>query len=101
MSIENHILKYITIHEEASANELQEQIGVSRQMIHRVLHGMLVQGYLQKLGRPPKVFYKLKKTAHNKTSAISLSEQEINFLNQHFLIITETGQRLDGVEAMQ
>jgi len=101
MSIENQIIDYLKSHSEGSANELQENIGVSRQMIHRVLNGMLEQGYLQKLGRPPKVFYRLNKTPVSKATALSLSEDEINFLNDHFLVITETGNRLEGTEAMQ
>ena len=101
MTIENQIIEYLKVHNEASVNELQEQIGVSRQMLHRVLNRMLEEGYLQKLGRPPKVFYRLNQASVSKAIAISLSEDEISFLNEHFLMITETGNRLEGAEAMQ
>lgn len=101
MPIENQIIDYIKSHSEATVNELQEHIGVSRQMIHRVLHQMIEQKYLQKLGRPPKVFYKLNKDPQSKITAISLTENETDFLNEHFLIITETGIRLEGIAAMQ
>ncbi len=101
MSIENQIIDYLKIHSEGSANDLQEYIGVSRQMIHRVLNRMLEQNYLQKLGRPPRVFYRLNLAGAGKQPGISLSEEEIIFLNEHFLVITETGKRLEGPEAMQ
>ncbi len=101
MSIENQIIDYLKTHLEGSANEMQEQIGVSRQMLHRVLSRMLEQGYLQKLGRPPKVFYRINLAPAVKAAVLSFSEEEINFLNEHFLVITETGNRLEGLEAMQ
>jgi len=101
MTIDNQIIDYLNIHTEGTAGELQEQIGVSRQMLHRVLNRMIEQGYLQKLGRPPKVFYRLNKNPATKATDLSLSEDEVNFLNEHFLLITETGNRLEGAEAMQ
>jgi Fe2+ or Zn2+ uptake regulation protein len=101
MTIDNQIIDYLKSHSEGSANELQEHIGVSRQMVHRVLNRMLEQGYLQKLGRPPKVYYRLNQTPVSKAPPLSLSEDEINFLNEHFLIINETGKKLEGAEAMQ
>jgi len=101
MSIENQIIEHLGVHSESSANEMQEQIGVSRQMLHRVLSRMVEQGYLQKLGRPPKVFYRIDKSPTGKAAVISLSEEEINFLNEYFVVITETGKRLEGAEAMQ
>lgn len=101
MSIDNQIVTYLNIHPEGSVNELQEHIGVSRQMLHRVLNRMIEQGYLQKLGRPPKVYYRLNKGSVSKTTPTSFSEDEINFLTEHFLLITETGNRLEGTDAIQ
>ena len=102
MSIENQIIEYLKPNQEASVNELQEQIQVSRQMLHRVLSRMLEEGYLQKLGRAPKVFYRVNETpVAKKSSVLSLSEDEISFLNEHFLLITEMGKRLEGVGAIQ
>jgi hypothetical protein len=102
MYIENQIIEYLKSNQEASVNELQEQIQVSRQMLHRVLNRMLEEGYLQKLGRAPKVFYRINEApAGKKSPLLSLSEDEINFLNEHFLLITEMGDRLEGIGAIQ
>lgn len=101
MTIDNQIINYLKIHTEGTVNELQEQIGVSRQMLHRVLSRMIEQSYLQKLGRPPKVFYRLNQVPVSKATLFSFSDDEINFLNEHFLIITVTGNRMEGVDAMQ
>lgn len=102
MSVDNQIINYLKIHQEVSVNELQEYIPVSRQMLHRVLNRMLEEGLLQKLGKPPKVFYRLIQVSPGKKSKeIILPEDEINFLTEHFLLITETGNRLEGIVAMQ
>ena len=46
MNIENQIIEHIKANQEASVNQLQDQIKVSRQMLHRVLNKMLDEGYL-------------------------------------------------------
>jgi transcriptional antiterminator len=102
MTIENQIISYLKIHQEVSVNELQEHIPVSRQMLHRVLNRMLEEGLLQKLGKAPKVFYRLIQVSPGKKlKEITLPEDEINFLTEHFLLISETGNRLEGIAAMQ
>jgi hypothetical protein len=101
MSIENQIITYLKSDQEASVNELMQHIPVSRQMLHRVLHKMIQDGYLEKIGRPPKVFYRLAANLVTaKKPALHLSDEELAFLDEYFLLITETGQRLQGIEAM-
>ena len=102
MSVEIQIIKYLKAHQEASVTELQEQIQVSRQLLHRVLNRMMEEGFVQKLGRAPKVFYRLAQAKlTGKPAGYDLSEEELIFLNEHFLIVTETGKRLEGIAAMQ
>ena len=98
MSIENQIIKHLKSDYEASVNELLQYIPVSRQMLHRVLSKMIQEGYLEKIGRPPRVFYRL---AGNqmivKSAAHHLSDEELAFLDEYFLLITEKGQPLQGI----
>lgn len=102
MNIDNQVIGYIKQNSEASVADMQEEIGVSRQMLHRILNKLLDEGYIQKIGRAPKVFYRLNPENNNvKSAIITLPEEEIDFLQQYFLIITETGQRLEGAQAMQ
>ncbi len=101
MNIENQIIRYLYEEGEATIIELTEHIGVSRQMLHRVVKRMMEENYLIKLGKPPKVFYKLQKTISAKPAVHLLNETDISFLEEHFLLITETGDRLKGIEAMQ
>ncbi len=102
MNIDNQIIRYLNIVQEAPVSELQEHISVSRQMLHRVLNRMLEEGLVQKLGRAPRVFYRLNKDAPvRKSKEFTLNDDELNFLTEHFLLITETGTRLEGIAALQ
>lgn len=102
MAIDNQIINYLIKASEASVNELQEHIPVSRQMLHRVLNRMQEEGLIQKLGRAPRVFYRLKRdVAGKKIKEFTLTQDELNFLTEHFLLITETGSRLEGIAALQ
>lgn len=102
MNVDNQIIIYLKTAQEASVSELQEHIPVSRQMLHRVLNRMQEEGLIQKLGRAPRVFYRLIRDApEKKTKEFTLTEDELTFLTEHFLLITETGNRLEGIAAMQ
>ena len=103
MTIENQIVEYLKVHQEASVNELQGQIGASRQMLHRILSRMLQEGYLQKLGRAPTVFYRLNRLSATgkEDELVVLKEDELAFLKEHFLQVSERGEKLEGAEAMK
>jgi len=87
---------------EMSVNQIAEQLEVSRQMIHRSLNELVEKRLVEKLGRAPKTYYRIV-DAPKPVSSVSdgVSAEQSKFLNEHFLIITETGNRLEGIEAMQ
>lgn len=102
MSIEIQIVSILSRNPEASVSDLVQQIPVSRQMLHRVLSKMLAEGYIEKIGRAPKVFYRLAKQQPITKSPIpNLSDDELDFLTEHFLVISEMGKQMQGIEAMQ
>lgn len=101
MPFNNQLIKYLSVNGEATIADLVENMNVSRQMLHRVVKKMIEDDYLVKIGTPPKVYYKLKKTPSYTTKEHLLDAREISFLEEHFLLITETGDRLKGIDAMQ
>lgn len=102
MSIDIQILEYLKAANEASINELSEHIPVSRQFLHRIIKKLVQENYLQKLGTAPKVFYKLIPGSLVREEELPLiNNDDQNFLDEHFLVITETGNKLSGVPAMQ
>ena len=81
MNVENQILAYLGRHIEASPKEMTDSLSVSKQIIHRVLSRLIDTGEIEKLGRAPKVFYRLKEKVKTKTAAAN----EINETEQAFL----------------
>jgi len=102
MSIENQIVVYLKQNFEASPVNLAGVIPVSKQMLHRVLKRMIEEDLLEKIGRTPKVYYRLKEKVEKKQAPREdISEEEKLFLNDHFNMFTETGNELDGIEGFE
>lgn len=95
------LLYLIHIKGEMSASQLSDELSISRQMVHRILNELLEENIVQKIGKAPKTFYKLAETILESSAQIDISDVERDFLQKHFLIITERGQRLEGLVAMQ
>lgn len=102
MNVENHILVYLSRHFEASPKEMTESIAVSKQIIHRVLARLIDAGEIEKQGRAPKVYYRLKEKAKTNVSAANeISDTEKAFLQDNFNLFTETGNQLEGIKAFE
>lgn len=102
MNVESQVLVYLSSHFEASPKEMTDSISVSKQIIHRVLAKLIEAGEIEKLGRAPKVFYRLKEKVKTKPApANEISENEKSFLQANFNLFTETGSQLDGIEAFE
>lgn len=100
MNVENQLLVYLSRHFEASPKEMTESIAVSKQIIHRVLARLIDAGEIEKQGRAPKVYYRLKEKAKtNVAAANEISDTEKAFLQDNFNLFTETGNQLEGIEA--
>ena len=99
MSLRSRVISILKTDGEQRASDLAELTGVSRQMIHRVINDLLADKKIIKLGRPPKTFYTLDLTERSSFQS-DLGNEEVDFLESHYLLITETGQKLTGTEAM-
>lgn len=94
------ILDFLHIHETASIKSMSEELGISRQFLHRELNKLVEHGTVIKLGSPPSVYYKLDSTKKELTKSYQLNPEELLFLQDHFLLITELGEKLEGINAM-
>ena len=99
MSTEYQILEILQKSNDARLNDLVELTGSSRQMVHRALKVLIEKGRVTKLGTAPRTFYKLREILPVLVSHV-LSLEEQQFLQEHFLLVTETGERLTGVAAL-
>ncbi len=102
MNTKDKILELLRQKTEVSVHEMTDDLTISRQMIHRALKQLIASNKVVKIGKPPKVFYRLNITQPNKnepvSDAIDESIARINFIEEHFVQITETGNRLNGLE---
>ncbi len=83
-----------------TVKEISEELNLSRQFLHRELNKLIEQGVIIKLGRSPFVYYQLNKAKIQIEEKYELENQEVQFLLQHFMIITELGEKLEGIDAM-
>jgi dimeric dUTPase (all-alpha-NTP-PPase superfamily) len=101
MTIEEKIKKEFNINKELTVKELVFRTHASKQMIHIVLKKLLSQNYIEKLGRVPKTIYRLldKRNEILIPSLPIISDDTQTFLIKNFLVITETGNLVEGIEA--
>lgn len=95
------ILTFLQKSGQSRIPELLTVLGISRQMAHRILLQLTEEGKIMKTGKAPRTYYSL---AEEAPPAYSVSKQfnseNEEFLQQHFILITELGKRLEGMEAM-
>ncbi len=81
---------------------MAEVLGVSKQTIHRILAKLVENEFVEKIGRSPKVFYRLKEKSLEKIGGDrGLTENEKVFLQEHFNLFTETRNELNGIKAFE
>jgi tryptophan synthase alpha subunit/DNA-binding transcriptional ArsR family regulator len=95
------ILQSLAQNGSLSVVEMAEIIGVSRQYLHRELNKLLETEQIIKLGSAPHVYYQLAVNAQTQKINYNLSKKQTGFLTAHFLIITELGQKQEGLQAME
>lgn len=90
------ILQYIAESKKVSPKELTERLGISRQALFKHhLSGLIKNGKIKKIGRPPKVYYVLAKQLDIK-KVKKPNVRISNFIDKHYLYVTPSGNRLPG-----
>lgn len=79
-----------------SIHALALSTGLSRQIIHRHMKTLLEQGLVVKRGTPPKVRYLYAK--EEKGGRMDISREDTQYLEEHWLTITPSGVRREGVD---
>ncbi len=95
------IIGYITTNKQARAHDIGRIFNIGQPAVHRQLKKLVEQGKLQKIGKPPLVFYLLKPNIQTATiigSASILSASTVGYINKNYLYITPQGVMLYGME---
>lgn len=92
----SQINDFITIHGRARVPDLIRELGISRQMLHRHLSKLIERGVISKSGKPPLVFYEPATVASAVLRDSGVSIENIEFIDNHYLWVSPTGQLLYG-----
>jgi hypothetical protein len=102
LSTRQKIQKLFSQSEDWTVVQLTKELNVSKQLIHRILNDFIADGTLIKLGLPPKTVYRslLYASLVQEEALLPLDapkHKDADFLQAHFLLITETGEYLEGL----
>ena len=100
LKIKDKIIILLTEKGDLSVKEMVDIMDVSKQAIHVAITQLLEKELVVKFGRTPKTIYRLKvKEKVLSTFTENINAENLFLLNEYFLLITETGNILTGVEA--
>jgi len=90
------IISYLEKNKQASGAELADFLSISDRAVRKQLKNLLEKGVVYKIGKPPKVFYLIKKDEKGKD--FTIGEKDKKIIEENYLIITPSGERKEGVE---
>lgn len=101
MASESNIIELFRKNRELSVKEIVEDLGISKQTAHNVLNRLMERRMVERLGRPPKTIYRLHDVTEPEAVDVptNIDDQTLDFLRANFLVVTETGNLLEGIEA--
>jgi phosphoribosylpyrophosphate synthetase len=102
MNFKNKIKNLFEEKIELSVLEIVSNLNISKQYAHKILIQLVENDFVEKIGSTPKTIYKLKKVSETKIISTNLiSKEKQTFLNENFILITEIGHLLYGLEAFE
>jgi DNA-binding MarR family transcriptional regulator len=102
MNIKNKIEILFDEKIELSVNNIVSELNISNQYIHRILNQLVERNKIERIGLPPKTIYRKKENLIiSDISKVIISKEKEEFLNRNFILITEIGQLLYGLDAFE
>jgi DNA-binding Lrp family transcriptional regulator len=96
MNNQEKIIKHLQKNEQATPHQITDFLGISYQMVHRYLKKLVESGVLEKLGKPPRVFYRIKKQETVIMETVE-NRDHTQIIQNNFTLITPDGKELEGV----
>lgn len=102
MSSKSRVIAKFNEFSELTVKELVSRLGISKQMVHKVLNELLANKMIEKLGQAPKTIYRLNKNINkvNETKT-NLTKEELELLEANITMVTDTGNLINGLEAFE
>ncbi|MBU2539556.1 HTH domain-containing protein [Patescibacteria group bacterium] len=89
------IKKYLKEKNRVTGSELSNYLGIGNRAVRKQLANLLRNGEIDKIGRPPKVFYLLKSSVEEKEDVV-INKKRKEIIEKNYLIITPSGEKKDG-----
>jgi hypothetical protein len=102
MTAKDNIRELFKSSNELTIKEIVSILGISKQMAHLAVNELLEERYLEKLGRTPKTIYRIIVQKQTKTAPeldSGLKDEDAAWLKKEFLVVTDSGNLLEGKEA--
>ncbi len=98
----DRIIEYIAANHQARAHDIGKNFGIGQTAVHRQLNKLVAQGKLQRVGKPPLVFYMLAQhPATPATHTADLSAGTSTYIDKHYLYVSPQGELLYGMTGFQ
>lgn len=91
------ILEYVKEKKQVTARELVNFLDISERAVFKQLKNLYNKGKVDKIGKPPKVFYFLKEKSE-KSQVFNISQKVKKIIEDNYLIITPIGEKRRGVQ---
>ncbi len=98
------IIEYIEEKHQARVHDLAKMLNISRSAVHRQLNRLVKEGKLQRVGKPPLVFYVVPPVTDSNIATIvanlkqNITKNILEKIDNNFLYITPEGNMLYGIE---
>lgn len=96
----SQIIEFIKKNGQASPKQIVDFMNLSPQIIHRHLKELLLEKQILKIGKSPKVYYRINSKIEFKSS-IELKKPDLDFFERNYLYINPQGQLLVGFEGFK
>ena len=95
----DRIIRYLNQHGETTPHELVRFLEISSQALFRHLKTLIQNNSIEKIGAPPKVYYRISTKKQFKSND-SISNDDQLFLDQYFFFVSPIGDSYYGLEAL-
>jgi DNA-binding transcriptional ArsR family regulator len=97
----NKILEYLGSNSDSSTKQIIDYLGISKQAVARHLSELLQEGYLEKKGRPPRVYYSLISNSEQENETSTTDKNTLKLIQDRFILFTPQGEIIKGIRGFE
>jgi len=94
------IKAFIGERKQTSPKEIEDFLGITRAAVSKQLKKLLEKGELEKIGRPPKVFYLIAKRKVAREEEL-IDKEAKKYIEENFMVITPQGEMKEGLTGFE